>query len=230
VFEWCSNKNRIVLDYPEDRLVLTAMREMKFGSYMLHGTLERIGERYGIEVVKAWSHEQIQKMGTLIGIIREMEDAEGVVVRFDDGHMVKIKSDWYVRIHKVKSLLGQERDVVELILKSELDDMLPVLPREDVEKIEKFQIVLMEQMRLAAWHVYQTVKQNRETMDRKTFAINYAPTFDPMLRGLVFQFWDKECDERLTYEAVVAMILKNCGSNASYAKIKEAFLKDAHYV
>jgi RNA ligase len=230
VFEWCSNKNRIVLDYPEDRLVLTAMREMKFGSYMLHGTLERIGERYGIEVVKAWSHEQIQKMGTLIGIIREMEDAEGVVVRFDDGHMVKIKSDWYVRIHKVKSLLGQERDVVELILKSELDDMLPVLPREDVEKIEKFQGVLMEQIRLAAWHVYQTVKQNRETMDRKTFAINYAPTFDPMLRGLVFQFWDKECDERLTYEAVVAMILKNCGSNASYAKIKEAFLKDAHYV
>jgi RNA ligase len=230
VFEWCSNKNRIVLNYPEDRLVLTAMREMKFGSYMLHGALERIGERYGIEVVKAWSHEQIQKMGSIIGIIREMEDAEGVVVRFDDGHMVKIKSDWYVRIHKVKSMLGQERDVVELILKNELDDMLPVLPREDVEKIEKFQIVLMEQIRLAAWHVYQTVRQNRETMDRKTFAINYAPTFDPMLRGLVFQFWDKECDERLTYEAVVAMILKNCGSNASYAKVKEAFLKDAHYV
>jgi RNA ligase len=229
VFEWCSNKNRIVLDYPEDRLVLTAMREMKFGSYMLHGALERIGERYGIPVVAA-IYPQDGQHEELMRFVREAEDMEGVVVRFDDGHMVKIKSDWYVRIHKVKSLLGQERDVVELILKNELDDMLPVLPREDVEKIEKFQGVLMEQIRLAAWHVYQTVKQNRETMDRKTFAINYAPTFDPMLRGLVFQFWDKECDERLTYEAVVAMILKNCGSNASYAKIKEAFLKDANYV
>jgi len=233
IFEWCSNKNRIVLDYPEDRLVLTAMREMKFGSYMLHGALERIGERYGIPVVKAYDPtEWFDQYGAVIitEYVRSQEGIEGVVVRFDDGHMVKIKSDWYVRIHKVKSLLGQERDVVSLILKNELDDLLPVLPREDVEKIEKFQIVLMEQIRLAAWHVYQTVKQNRETMDRKTFAINYAPTFDPMLRGLVFQFWDKECDERLTYEAVVAMILKNCGSNASYAKIKEAFLKDAHYV
>jgi RNA ligase len=229
VFEWCSNKNRIVLDYPEDRLVLTAMREMKFGSYMLHDALERIGERYGIPVVAA-IYPQDGQHEELLLLLGEAEDMEGVVVRFDDGHMVKIKSDWYVRIHKVKSMLGQERDVVELILKNELDDMLPVLPREDVEKIEKFQVVLMEQIRLAAWHVYQTVKQNRETMDRKTFAINYAPTFDPMLRGLVFQFWDKECDERLTYEAVVAMILKNCGSNASYAKVKEAFLKDANYV
>ncbi len=230
VFEWCSNKNRIVLDYPEDRLVLTAMREMKFGSYMLHDALERIGERYGIPVVKAWSHEQIQKMGTLIGIIREMEDAEGVVVRFDDGHMVKIKSDWYVRIHKVKSLLGQERDVVELILKNELDDMLPVLPREDVEKIEKFQSALMEEIVSHAKYATSLMHRLRDRMDRKTFALEVAPTMPAMWRALVFQFWDKEVTEVLTYLAIRDTILKNCGSNASYTKVKEAFLKDAHYV
>lgn len=230
VFEWCSNKNRIVLDYPEDRLVLTAMREVHSGNYLLQDALERIGERYGIEVVKAYDVSSSKHPSHIIDMVRAAEDAEGVVVRFDDGHMVKIKSDWYVRIHKIKSLLGNERDVVSLILNNQLDDMLPVLPREDVERVEKFEVGLMEQIRLSAWTVYQTVKQNRETMDRKTFALNYAPTFDPMLRGLVFQFWDKECDEHLTYQAIVAMILKNCGSNASYAKVKEAFLKGVDYV
>jgi len=228
IFEWCSNKNRIVLDYPEDRLVLTGLRSFWMGHYFTYQEMVDDAKPYGIPVVEAYSWNS--KPNELIDWIRQNEDTEGVVVRFDDGHMVKIKTDWYVRIHKVKSLLGQERDVVSLILNNELDDLLPVLPREDVEKIEKFQVVLMEQIRLAAWHVYQTVKQNRETMDRKTFAIKYAPTFDPMLRGLVFQFWDKECDEHLTYEAVVAMILKNCGNNGSYAKVKEAFLKDVDYV
>ena len=228
VFEWCSNKNRIVLDYPEDRLVLTAMREVHSGNYLLQDALEAIGERYGIEVVKAYDVSSSKHPSHIIDMVRAAEDAEGVVVRFDDGHMVKIKSDWYVRI--IKALLGNERDVVSLILNNQLDDMLPVLPREDVERVEKFEVGLMEQIRLSAWTVYQTVKQNRETMDRKTFALTYVPTFDPMLRGLVFQFWDKECDEHLTYQAVVAMILKNCGSNASYAKVKEAFLKGVDYV
>jgi RNA ligase len=225
VFEWCSNKNRIVLDYPEDRLVLTAMRYTVSGDYLLHDALERIGERYGIPVVQAYQHGDDE----IVEQVRKWENTEGVVVRFDDGHMVKIKSDWYVRIHKVKSLLGQERDVVELILKNELDDMLPVLPREDVEKIETFQSALMATVTAAARSVKILVESNRHEMDRKTFALEHASKFDPVWRGLIFQFWDKEVTEVLTYLAVRDTILKNCGSNASYAKVKEAFLKGVDY-
>lgn len=228
VFEWCSNKNRIVLDYPEDRLVLTAMREVHFGNYLLQDALEAIGERYGIPVVKVWN--AFGNHDILVGAIRQWEGIEGVVVRFDDGHMVKIKSDWYVRIHKVKSLLGQERDVVALILNNELDDMLPVLPREDVERVEKFQTALMAQLKTAASAMKIVVQSNKMEYDRKTFALERASLFDTVWRGMIFQFWDKECDEHLTYQAIVAMILKNCGSNASYAKVKEAFLKDVDYV
>jgi Ca2+-binding EF-hand superfamily protein len=47
---------------------------------------------------------------------------------------------------------------------------------------------------------------------------------------MIFQFWDKEVDEHLTYQAIVAMILKHCGSNSSYEKVKEAFLKGVDYV
>lgn len=34
IFEWVSNKNRIVLDYPEDNLILTAIRNMYNGRYL----------------------------------------------------------------------------------------------------------------------------------------------------------------------------------------------------
>ena len=226
IFEWCSNKNRIVLDYPEDRLVLTAIRDNDTGKYVLHELDARNG--WGIPVVEAWDSHITHDV--LIKIVRQSEGIEGVVVRFNDGHMVKIKADWYVRIHKVKSLLGQERDVVELILKNELDDMLPVLPREDVEKIEKFQSALMATVTAAARSLKILVESNRREMDRKTFALEHSSKFDPMWRGLIFQFWDKECDEQLTYQAIRDTILKNCGSNASYAKVKEAFLKDVDYV
>jgi RNA ligase len=225
IFEWCSNKNRIVLDYPEDRLVLTALRSIVGGLYISHNAMMEIADDYYIPFVKAYNYDS----ANIVDIVRKQEDTEGVVVRFDDGHMVKIKSEWYVRIHKVKSLLGQERDVVKLILNNELDDLLPILPGEDVDRIDKFQVQLSEAIRQAAWIVYQTVNQNRD-IDRKTFALNYAPTFDPLLRGLIFKFWDGVCDYYLTYKAVVDMILKHCGSNASYEKVKEAFLKEANYV
>lgn len=229
IFEWCSNKNRIVLDYPEDRLVLTAMRENVSGNYLLQDALEAIGERCGIPVVEAWEAD-ILSLNSVIDIVRQAEDTEGVVVRFDDGHMVKIKSDWYVRIHKVKSLLGQERDVVALILNNELDDMLPVLPKEDVERVEKFRDLLTEQLKVMAKTIEIVIVTNKMAYDRKTFALERSHLYNPLIRGMIFSFWDKECNEHLTYQAIVAIILKHCGSNASYAKVKEAFLKEVDYV
>ena len=226
VFEWCSNKNRIVLDYPEDRLVLTAMRENVSGNYLLQDALEAIGSRYGIEVVEAYQHGDDE----IVDQVRKWEDTEGVVVRFEDGHMVKVKSDWYVRIHKVKSLLGQERDVVKLILNNELDDLLPVLPKEDVERVEKFQKEMIERLEKNAWALHNVIGLYKLSCDRKTFAINHAPSMDSIWRSLVFKFWDKECDEHLTYAAIVDTILSKCGNNASYAVVKEAFLKDVDYV
>ena len=228
IFEWCSNKNRIVLDYPEDRLVLTAIRNNHNGAYIEHDALVNIAGRYGIDVVKAWSSEQVQKMGTLLDIIRQQEDMEGVVIRFYDGHMVKVKSDWYVKIHKVKSLLGNERDVVALVLNNQLDDLIPVLPMEDIEKINLFAGQLL--LRIDWWaHALVTDMEIARRNDRKTFALAYAQNYNSMVRGIMFKLWDEKVDYHLTYKIVLDMILKHTSNNQSYAKVKEAFLKDIDY-
>ncbi len=230
VFEWCSNKNRIVIEYPEDCLILTAIRNNKNGKYVSYEEMVSIAKDYDIPVVKAWSNEQIEKMGTIIGIIRAAEDIEGVVVRFEDGHMVKVKSDWYVRIHKTKALLGNERDAVSLILNNQVDDLAPVLPKEDMDKIRKFSIKLVEEIDILAVELVALVKSHRQTIDRKTFAIEYAPKFTPMIRGLIFRLWDElDVNSHLTYKLIVDTILKHCGSNQSYQKIKKEFLNGVDY-
>jgi RNA ligase len=230
IFEWCSNKNRIVLDYPDDRLVLTAVRFNDNGKYMPYDELKQLAAGFDIPLVQAWGSTTTKSHDALIDIVRQAEGIEGIVVRFDDGHMVKVKADWYVRIHKVKSLLGQERDVVSLILNNELDDLLPVLPKEDVERVEKFRVKMEERLRNDACIMDQTIRYTRSTMDRKTFALEASSQINPVIRGMIFQFWDKEVNEHLTYQAIVAMILKHCGNNGSYAKVKEAFLKGIDYV
>lgn len=220
IFEWCSNKNRIVLEFPFDQLILTAARDNVSGHYTKYDHLCKIAYRYDIPVVNAYSYDS----KNIIDIVRHQEDTEGVVIRFHDGHMVKVKSDWYVRIHKVKALLGQERDVVSMILNNQLDDILPVLPKEDIEKIEQFKIKLMKQLKIVSNILSSFVYQYRSNSDRKSFAIEVAPKMKPMWRGMIFQFWDKECNESLTYKAIIDIVLKHCGSNQSYAKIKNEFL------
>lgn len=185
---------------------------------------------YNIPVVKTYDIASSNHPSYIIDIVRKSEDIEGIIVCWENGYRVKCKSDWYVRIHKVKSLLGQERDVVSLILNAELDDMLPLLPQEDRIRVSEFDERLYDAIKSAARSIKTLVESNRMEMDRKTFALEHASKFDPVWRGLIFQFWDKEVDEHLTYEAIVAMMLKHCGSNASYAKVKEAFLKDVDYV
>ena len=226
IFEWCSNKNRIVLDYPEDRLVLTAIRDNETGKYVPHQIDARNG--WGIPVVR--SYENTRNPESLIRWVRRQEGIEGIVVRFDDGHMVKCKADWYVRIHKVKSLLGQERDVVKLILNNELDDLLPVLPKEDVERVEKFQKEMMDRLQRNAKMMDALVTAYTSNYDRKTFALEHGPKMNPVWRGMIFKFWDKEINEHLTYAAIVDTILSKCGNNASYAVVKEAFLDGVDYV
>ena len=233
IFEWCSNKNRIVLDYPEDRLVLTAVRFNESGRYWTQEEMEGYAQVFAekIPVVKAWAPStSIHFVSSLMDIVHGAEGIEGVVVRFDDGHMVKIKADWYVRIHKVKSLLGQERDVVKLILNNELDDLLPVLPKEDVERVEKFQEKMATELRLNASSISVLINYIRSKMGRKTFALSHSAQMNPLWKSMVFKFWDKECNEHLTYAEIVAIILSKCGNNASYAVVKEAFLKDVDYV
>jgi RNA ligase len=139
IFEWISRKNRIVVDYPEDNLILTSIRDNDTGKYVEYESMKRSASHLDIPVVKAVDGLAVQNIDLFVKQVREWEDGEGIVLRFDTGHMVKVKADDYVLRHKSKDAINQEKNVLQTILDDAVDDLVPLLTPEDAQRVQEFQ-------------------------------------------------------------------------------------------
>lgn len=220
IFEWCSRKNRIVVDYPEDRLVLIAIRNMITGQYVSFNDLVDYAYYYDIDHVKAFPGN-IHSMEALIESTRDLENAEGWVVRFDNGHMYKVKGDWYVKIHKVKDVLIFEKNIIDLLINNGMDDAKSFMLAVDRERVENFEKNF--------WNgIYKTVAEIQEILkamkrkhhgDKKSFAINDAPKLDGLYRSMLFYSWDRY-GPNVVMDAVMEIIKKNIGSQAKVDSVR----------
>jgi len=137
MFEFCSRKNRVVIDHPEDRLVLIGARDVITGFYKPYSDLVKGAEIYGIECVKVHiaSSDSITKVHEKI---KELKGEEGVVIRFYDGQMIKIKADDYVLKHSALDGLRSDRRVLEMVLDSAYDDILPLLDEDMSDRLVRY--------------------------------------------------------------------------------------------
>lgn len=189
IFEWCSRKNRIVVDYPEDQLILTAMRYVSDGSYVTYEVIKNYATAWGIPVVKAIAGDETD-ITKVVDHIRKWDDGEGVVIRFDDGHMVKIKADDYVLRHKSKDAINQEKNVIETILNDAVDDLVPLLTPEDADRVRKFEKAFWTSVDDVAYEMANLfVGGNTMYPDKKDFAVNFVqkmilPIHAPIMYGM----------------------------------------------
>lgn len=189
IFEWCSRKNRIVVDYPEDQLILTAMRYVSDGSYVTYEVMKNYATAWGIPVVKAIAGDETD-ITKVVDHIRKWDDGEGVVIRFDDGHMVKIKADDYVLRHKSKDAINQEKNVLQTILDDSVDDLVPLLTPEDAERVKTFQNAFwasVTDLCIDMDHLFGM--GNKKYPDKKDFAVEYVqketlPIYAPIMYGM----------------------------------------------
>lgn len=215
IFEWCSRQQRIVVDYPRDRLVLIAVRETRSGEYQSLEWMHHYAKfsDWDIEVVKTYPGTT-SSMEHLIGETRAAEDIEGWIIRFNDGHMVKVKGDWYVRIHKTKDNLLHEKNVVDLIVNEKMDDAKAFMLDDDRRRVDRFESDFWD-------GVAQTVKTYdayfntvvAHGLDRKRYAMEWMPTIkvnDPFAPQIVFGRFDGKD----TRSMVLDMIRKNTGSQS----------------
>jgi RNA ligase len=138
IFEWVSRKNRIVIDYPEDDLILTAIRYNEIGSYVTYKVMKNYASAWSIPVVKAIAGDETD-LEKIVSHIRKWDDGEGVVIRFDSGHMYKIKADDYVLRHRSKEAINLEKYVIQTIVDDSVDDLIPLLTPEDAERLRQFE-------------------------------------------------------------------------------------------
>ena len=225
IFEWCSRKQRIVLDYPEDRLILTGIRENVSGKYWTHTEMREYAEIFGIPVVRQF--EPQTDMKAFLEYVSGLEDLEGFIVRFDDGHMLKLKCHWYLQIHKAKEAILQDRNIVELILDEKLDDVKAHLPAEDRDRLSQFEFDFNIEVASTCMTIESILDGIAEdVIDRKTFALEIAPNFNQFMRAAVFSCWD---DKSKVYDTVRNTIRNNLTKTVKYEAIREAWFPGVKY-
>jgi RNA ligase len=175
IFEWCSRKNRIVVDYPEDQLILTGLRYVFEGSYVTYEIMKSYATAWCIPVVKAVDGLSVQNIDLFVKQVREWDDGEGIVLRFDTGHMVKVKADDYVLRHRSKEAINQEKNVLQTILEDAVDDLVPLLTPEDADRIQRFQNSFWMGLDEVACEMAELfVEGNKMYPEKKDFAVEFV--------------------------------------------------------
>ena len=148
VFEYTSPTCEIVINYgSEPQFVLLAVRDMQTGAYMPYAEMALLAETFNVKCIKAFP---LMTYSELAEQMKTIEDFEGYVLRFDGYGMTQLnkqKSDWYFRMHRVKTDL-RERDVADMCIEETLDDVKSVItaaglslaPIEEIENRISLQI------------------------------------------------------------------------------------------
>jgi RNA ligase len=205
IFEWCSRKQRIVLDYPADRLVLTAIRVNKTGEYLTRGKMHALAAPYYIPMVDTFSGNW-DGIDSFLSHVHGIEDAEGYVIRWHDGTMGKTKGEWYVQIHRAKDVISHEKRVIGLILEDNIDDVLPFLLAHDFERATAYRKDFWDTIKKKAISYESRVTDCKEYTyqegmsvgeSRKYFATEFMPKFTaeaPAPHKVLYKIWEGKLD------------------------------------
>ncbi|GAX88368.1 RNA ligase [Lebetimonas natsushimae] len=129
-FEYFSPKTQVVMDYKEELLYLTQIRDLKTGKYELN--FEKEAENYGIKTPKIFNYS----FEKLLNLAKTKEDVEGWVVIFEDMQFLKLKTQSYLKKHK---LLGkiEPHNIIYAILNNKANEYKNILNKES-EKYQYF--------------------------------------------------------------------------------------------
>ena len=210
IFEFVSPFNQIVLPYEQADLVLLAIRHNESGNYLARQN----GVPEGLTYVPEYGSIK-GNLSEYIARQREAEGREGDIIRFADGHMVKVKNDWYVRIHKTVDRIVFDRNIVDLIINEEVDDVVPMLPQVQADRVRGFELRFWEAFKStedALMLLYLEAK-NDYGNDRKRIALEFIPSLE---RKEDAQFIFRMLDGHDLRELMFAHIEKNITTNVKW--------------
>jgi RNA ligase len=207
IFEFCSRAQRIVIDYPEPKLVLTGVRCNVSGRYIQD--LRRYAVSPLIDVVrKQIGYTELKELAKEVG---EMLDQEGVVVKFEDGRFVKIKAADYVLKHRALDGLKFEKHVLKLILLNEVDDVLPLVTPEVRKRLEDYRESVLNRVTMAQNEMLGCFERLSHIKEKKMFA---ELVKDSPYRNGLFKLYDGKDYLIKDY------VLSKCGSATAVEEVR----------
>lgn len=210
IFEYIAPNNRIVIKYNDENLILLAMRYNVSGKYLTRQEVLNLSKNFDIPVVSVYQ-------GSLDDL-KNNKDMEGVVVCFNNGHMIKIKTDWYVAIHKAKDKILFEKNVIKLILNEEIDDVLADLPENDKKALLEYKEELIASIDVIENDIRKLLYAcHNKNYDKKYIALNIIPTIPEFWRPIVFKSYSDDTSIR---QNIINYILNHTNSQTSVDNIR----------
>jgi RNA ligase len=221
IFEFTAPDNRIVIQYAESGITLLAIRNTITGEYTHNDTVIRSSEAMFIRAVPI--HTVPTDARAFLDHVRAIKGMEGFVVRFGDGFMVKAKGEDYVLKHRAKESVLQEKNVLALIVRDELDDVLPLLDTVDRDNVERYRADVLAGIAEGEDIIARVVEAGKDE-DQKTFATVLLKDVIPQVRSLAFQA-RAGANPR---DAIIASIVKGCGSATGVDNVRTLFNAKFH--
>lgn len=190
VYELVGPLNRIVVRYEETAAYFICKRHLKTGMESLF-SLEAL--RCGIRVIPSFS---VKNKWEAIQLRKRLpENVEGMVVCDSHFNRVKLKTDWYLELHRVKGNgVCNVKRVVKLWQLEGLDDFIAAFPEynEFVEPIMNEIRALINDSE-AAFH--SLMAQN---LERKKFAAK-VQQYAPLVQACCYALLDGKCDSAIDF-------------------------------
>jgi T4 RnlA family RNA ligase len=220
IWEWCSRKNRIVVDHPKDRLVLTAMRHNKTGLYMDYKLMRTVARCFNVEFVKLMDMrlEEVSSFGD--------ENFEGIVLRFNPGHMIKVKTEKYLRYHRAKDSITREKNVVSILVNNEADDFRTLLSPDDRVRFERFENDFFYWVGHESSFVHRNLKRWMELeMTKKEFALLQQKNVKPLTRRIFFKYLEGNDtpDKTVIYYDMINILRGKVNNQAAVDEARQIF-------
>lgn len=164
--ELVSPQNRIVLLYPETKLVILNIRNNETGEYLTFDEATRKEEflRY---------HWVEYHTGINIADVYPMKDIEGFIFQHPvTGHKVKCKTDWYVALHRSIDDVKSYKRLLGVVLEEGSDDLRGLFSEhEDLIKIiDDFESVVFKKYNHIVAEVEKFYEENKD-LSQKDYAI-----------------------------------------------------------
>jgi T4 RnlA family RNA ligase len=164
-------EHRIVLRYKKKELILIQRRVEWSGAYVSDfGDINRY-----YPSVSTSMNEYNQSLDSLMAWQRTLTDREGWVVTFEDGQVVKVKTNWYFSLHRLLTEdIRNESVLVESIMNEQADDIVAQLDdEEDKQFVRDMEDKIYRFLKVKTDYVFGMLDMEFDPNDRKAFAIDH---------------------------------------------------------
>lgn len=183
LFEFVSPRNRIVINYSTEELIYLGSRNMATGEYDLT-PFKNCKNIYCYDIKN--------NINDILEIVNNFNNKEGVVIVFDDGDMVKIKTKDYVLLHRTKDSIFNENTLVELIISEKLDDIKSLFSQDKniINYINSMEAIVKKEYNfyINEAEKFYTINKN---LSRKDFAIKGQEELNKIIFSLAVNLFAK---------------------------------------